>query len=133
MKTLCNALAGVCLAAFALCAQTATCNTATPAICSAPDGNGVVQIKPQAVPTSSTAVTTYDAYLHTITIANTTSGALTFTLADRQASPVSAMSAVSIAANRTYVIVFPNGYWCPGGFTVIASGSGLTWYGRWAQ
>lgn len=109
--------------------QVATCSTATIPLCTLGNSGAAVQTKPAAVPTSAGIVTTYDAYLQTITVANTTAGALTFTLADRQASPIAVLSAVSIAANSTYVIVFPVNYWCPGGFTVLASGSGLNWYG----
>jgi hypothetical protein len=117
-----------------MCAQNpATCNGSTPAICTGAQPSGNVQLKPQAVPTSTTAVTPADAYLQTVTVTNTTSGALTFTLADRQVSPVAVMTAVSIAANTTYVIAFPNLYWCPGGFTVAASGSGLNFYAAWKQ
>lgn len=106
-----------------------TCNTATIPICTQGTGAGDVQIKPQAVPTSTTVVGASDAYLKTITVTNTTAGALTFTLADRQASPIAVLSAVSVAANTTYLIVFPVPYWCPGGFTVAASGAGLNFYG----
>ena len=92
-----------------------------------------VQVKPQAVPTSAAIVASYDAYLKTITVTNTTGGALTFTLADRQASPIAVMTAVSIAANTTYILSFPSLYWCPGGFTVLASGTGLNYYASWLQ
>ena len=105
-----------------------TCGTQTIPICTPGTGNGDVQIRPQAVPTSTGVVAASDAYLKTITVTNTTSGALTFTLADRQASPIAVLSAVSIAANTTYVIVFPVPYWCPGGFTVAASSTGLVFY-----
>jgi hypothetical protein len=108
--------------------STAACNAAVPAVCSLYPPTSAFQIKPQAVPTAITAVTLYDAYLQTVTITNTTSGALTFTLADRQGTPVAVLSAISVAANTTYVVVFPSFYWCPNGFTVIASGSGLNYY-----
>jgi hypothetical protein len=111
----------------------ASCNAATIPLCSYGSMGSELQIKPRAVPTSAATVTAQDAYLRTVVISNATSGAITFTLADRQASPVSALGAVSIAANTTYVISFPDYYWCPGGFTVVASGSGLTWYGVWRQ
>lgn len=129
-----KALALALLAALPAFAQNpATCGAQTIPICTPGGGSGSVQIKPQAVPTSTGVVAASDAYLKTITVTNTTAGALTFTLADRQASPIAVMSAVSIAANTTYVIVFPALYWCPGGFTALASGSGLTMYGAWLQ
>lgn len=131
MKNLILALALIAAPAFA--ADPPTCSTATIPICTMGAPAGDVQIKPQAVPTSAGTVTTYDASLKTITVTNTTAGALTFTLADRQASPIAVLSAVSVAANTTYVIVFPNGYWCPNGFTVVASGAGLNYYGAFRQ
>ena len=115
---------------------TATCTSATPAICNLFPPSNPVQVKPQAVPTgSAVAVTSVDAYLQTVTVSNTTSGALTFSLCDRQASPICLLPAVSIAANALNVVVWagPAFYWCPAGFTVLASGSGLTWYAGWRQ
>ena len=127
-------------ALFVLCAalpafaQSASCNGATIPVCGSQTvGANDVQIKPMAVPTSLTAVATQDAYLKTVTVTNTTSGSLTFTLADRQASPVAVLAAVSIAGNTTYVIVFPSPYWCPSGFTALASGSGLNMFAAWRQ
>lgn len=130
-----RALAGLFLTASALAfAQNpSTCGTQTIPICTAPAPAGEVQIKPQAVPTSPTVVTNQDAYPKTVVVSNPTGGAITFTLADRQTSPVSLLPAVSIAANSTVVVVFPAGYWCPGGFTVAGSDVGLTWYGSWRQ
>lgn len=96
-------------------------------------GAGEVQIKPQAVPTSTTIVTTDDAYIRQVVISNPTAGAITFTLADRQASPIALFGAVSIAANTTVEVAIAYLYWCPGGFTVIASGAGLTFFASWRQ
>jgi hypothetical protein len=124
------AFAALCVPALA---QNATCNTATVPVCTQGSPSGDVQIRPQAAPTSSTVVTTYDAYLKTITLANTTAGAITFTLSDRQASPIAFLSAVSVAANTTYVVSIPTSYWCANGFTVQASGAGLIYYVAWRQ
>lgn len=130
------------LAAFALPAFVApqlraqlpaTCGTQTIPLCSAGGGSGALQIKPQAVPTSTAVVAATDAYLKTVTVANTTSGALTFSLCDRQASPVCVTSAVSIAANTSYILTWLNLYWCPNGFTVAASGTGLVFYAAFNQ
>lgn len=118
----------------AICQQNkAVCNANTTPLCDLGLPTGTVQIKPQAVPTSTTTITAFDAYLKTITVSNPTAGAITFTLSDKQASPIAILGAVSIAANTTYVIVWPELYWCPGGFTVTSSGSGLTFYGKWLQ
>lgn len=124
------------LAAFAALAygqSTPTCSSATIPLCGAGQPSGDMQVKPQAVPTSTGNVAFVDSYLKSVTVANTTAGAITFTLADRQASPIAVLSAVSIAANTTYVIVFATPYWCPGGFTVLAGGAGLNFYSAWRQ
>jgi hypothetical protein len=127
-----TAIAALRTAAFAQ-NSTPTCNAATPAVCGGAMPVSDVEIKPQAVPTSTTSVSTSDAWLKTITVTNTTSGSLTFTVADRQASPIAVLSAVSIAGNTSYVIVFPMLYWCPFGFTVVASSNGLNYFASWKQ
>jgi hypothetical protein len=96
-------------------------------------GSGDVQIKPQATPTSSTVVASTDAYLKQVTVTNTTSGALTFTLSDRQGTPVDFISAVSFPGNSVTVIPVPVPYWLPNGFTVVASGAGLNYSAAWRQ
>jgi hypothetical protein len=138
MKNL-KALTGLFLAACVLgapaFAQLNTCNTATIPICQPGTGNGDVQIKPQAVPTSTTVVSASDAFLKVITVENPTASAISFSLCDRQASPVCVAPAVSIAANTTYIISWPDLrlYWAPGGFTALASGAGLTFSGAFRQ
>jgi hypothetical protein len=93
------------------------------------------QIKGQAVAASTVVVTTGDAYLKGFTISNPTSGAISFSLCDRQSVPVCLVPAVSVAANTAYIIVWPDGrlYWAPGGFTFLASGVGLTAQGSFLQ
>ena len=95
--------------------------------------SGQVQIKPQAVPTSTTTVTISDSYMIGFTVINTTAGALTITVASREASPVALLSAVSIAANTTYVVSIPYGHWMVNGWTVTSSGAGLVYYATWKQ
>lgn len=126
-------LAGTIVAAAIAQQNPAQCNSATVPVCQNGSPSGDVQSKPIAAPTSTTTVAFSDAYLKTITLVNTSGSAITFTLADRQASPVSVLASVSIAANTTYVVTFPNLYWCPGGFTVAASASGLNFYASWRQ
>ncbi len=106
---------------------------ASPTIYQPTEGSGLVQIKPQAVPTSTTAVATSDAWLQGLTITNTSGGALTVTVASRESSPVALLEAVSIAANTTYIVSLPYGHWLPSGFTIAASGSGLNYYAKWRQ
>ncbi len=98
-----------------------------------PSTAGVMNIAPKAVPTSLTTVAAYDAMLYGVTVTNTTAGAITFTLQSRDSSPVAFLSAVSIAANTTYVIAVPFGVWMVRGFSVQASGVGLTYYAQWRQ
>ncbi len=128
------ALLALALAGTAAFAQTTpTCGSQTIPLCSAETGAGDVQVKPIAVPTSTTIVSASNAWLSTVTVSNPTSGAITFTLSDRQASPLAVLGAVSIAANTSYVVVWPAWYWCPNGFTVTSSGAGLTFYARFKQ
>lgn len=75
----------------------------------------------QVVPDSTTSVSTTDTWIFQITVANTTGSAVTFTVQDRAGSPKSLISAVSIAANTTYVMAFPEGVLMDDGFTWSAS------------
>jgi hypothetical protein len=138
MKTLLLVLFAwaACIASLAVAmrgAEPATCSGATIPVCGPGAPSGDVQTKPAAVPTSAGTVTTYDAYIKSVVIVNTTAGALTFTLADRQSSAKDVLSAVSVAANTTYVVAFPVPYWAPSGFTVVASGAGLNYWVAWRQ
>jgi|ERR1039458_1729143 hypothetical protein len=123
------------VAALPSAAQTAACNTATPPVCTMFAPSNPSQIKPQAVPTSPTAVTSKDAYISMLTFNNTSGGALVVTIVDGQASPIAVPgSGASIAAGTSYIIAFPApGYWCPGGFTVSTTSTGMTMYGAWRQ
>ena len=56
-----------------------------------------------------------------ITLANKTAGAITVTAADVRGTPLDLMTAVSIAANTTYVIALPGGLRFEGGLTLAAS------------
>ena len=123
-------LAGLlwCAAAFA------QCTTATIPTCPVSSGTNTSQVKPIAVPTSATQVGLgIDAYLQSVTVTNSSAGSLNFSLCDRQASPICAIAIAPIAAYTTYVIVWPVLYWCPSGFTVLASSSGLTFTAVYRQ
>jgi hypothetical protein len=95
------------------------------------------QVNPQAVPTSlSTVVTTTNiltggVYLDTLTVSNTTAGAVTLLVQDQQGTPVAFIPTQSIAANTTVTWVFPSGVWLPGGFSIQAGGAGLRFYASW--
>lgn len=69
---------------------------------------------------SLTDLTTSDTWVFQITIANKTAGAVTATVQDKQGSPVCALCTVSIAANTTYVIAFPEGLKFKSGLSVQA-------------
>lgn len=77
----------------------------------------------QLVPNATTSVNTTDTWIFQITVANTTGSAVTFTVQDRAGTPKSLLSAVSIAANTTYVLAFPEGVLMDDGFTWSASSS----------
>lgn len=115
-------------------AQAPSCSSATVPVCSLGSPNGDTQSKPVATPTSTTTVASSDAYLTYIELTNTTGSPISFTLADKQGSPVVSLSAVPIPANSTTIVIYQDkGRWCPGGFTIVASGAGLNFYGRWKQ
>ena len=78
-----------------------------------------------AVPAVATDLTTTDTRIWQITVANTTAGALTFTLKDRQATPRYICAAVSIAANTTYILAWPEGQFGSSGLNWSGSGAGL--------
>lgn len=82
-----------------------------------PPGYTVVSKALQTVPDSTTAVASTDTEIYQISLGNVTGSACTFTLADRAASPKTLMAAVSIAANTTYVIGWPEGVFMDEGFT----------------
>lgn len=71
----------------------------------------------QTVPDSTTALSTTDTWIFQITIVNTTGSAATITMQDRATSPKTLLAAVSIAANTTYVIAFPEGQKMKNGIT----------------
>lgn len=80
-----------------------------------------VQPDPGNMSNSLTPVTTADTWVFQITIANKTAGAVTATVQDAQGTPVCILCAVSIAANTTYVIAFPEGQKFESGLSVQAS------------
>lgn len=56
-----------------------------------------------------------------LTLTNTTAGAITVTAADVRGTPLDLLTAVSVAANSTYLISFPGGLRFEGGLTLAAS------------
>lgn len=89
------------------------------------EANKTWQILPQAVPTSAADAVVGDAYIDQLQLSNTTAGALTCTVNDKQASPLGITpGAISIAANTIYIIPL-GGRWAPGGIRWVCSGAGV--------
>lgn len=68
-----------------------------------------------------TDLTTTDTWVFQVTLVNKTAGAVTVTVHDKATSAKSLLEAVSIAANTSYVIAFPEGQFMKGGLTWSAS------------
>lgn len=79
----------------------------------------------QSVPSSPTTLTSVDSWIFQIVLANSTSGALTVTIQDKQGTPVCILCSVSLPANTTYIVPFPEGLKFESGITWSASGSGV--------
>lgn len=79
----------------------------------------------QAMPTSSTAITTTTTCILQLTVSNTSGGALTVTVSDNQGTPVNFLNAVTLNSGET------RNYPAIGKFTsgikVQASGTGITY------
>ena len=102
-------------------AQGPVCNSAAIPICSAPPLPGANYTKAGAIPTTATRVTVGDAYISQIVLSGGATG-VTVTITD--GNGIIVLNAVSLAANSTYVISFPEGYWCQGGFSIFANAAG---------
>lgn len=99
----------------------------TPTLISLPNNLVFVEIKPMAVPTSSTSACDSTIWLDSITFSNTTAGDLTVTVVDQQGSPVTALSAVTVAAH-SFTVAKLWSYRMEGGFKWTASGAGVNGY-----
>jgi len=78
-----------------------------------------------AVPSTPADLCATDAQIWQVSVCNTTAGALTFSLYDKQATPRYAVKAKSIAANDTVIYAWPEGLFLSGGITWGASNTGL--------
>lgn len=92
---------------------------------------GPFEFKWQAMPTTTTVITTRDAHLVKIKIFNTTAGAITVTFltGDGVALPLSQ----SIPANTSVSDVDTIGTLCGGGFTIAAGAVGLNYSIVWTN
>jgi hypothetical protein len=88
--------------------------------------NSSLQVLPQAIPTSAADVIVGDFYIDRLELRNTSAGALTCTVSDKQAgTPLNITpGAVSIAANTVYIFPY-DGTWAPGGVRWVCSGTGV--------
>lgn len=73
------------------------------------------------VPNSATDLATKDCTLYSVNICNTTAGAVTFTLTDKQSTPRNVFKAQSIAANTTLAVSWNEGIPMSGGLAWTAS------------
>lgn len=127
MKNLMRLIAGIFLVGMLLSIIAPLVDAASASTRFQSPGTRVLDRALQAVPSSPTALTTTDTEIYQISIGNTTAGACTFTLADRATSAKTIMGSVSIAANTTYVIAFPEGLFMSNGITWSSdTGSCLT-------
>ena len=94
---------------------------------------GPYEVYWQAVPTSLTALDTRDSHLLGYCVSNSTSGALTFTIQSKDASPLPLPLTGSIAANTAVCNNSPFGLLTKGGFSVQASGAGLYYQAVWTH
>jgi hypothetical protein len=79
----------------------------------------------QDVPTSPTDLVTKDSYLFQASFTNGTAGAISVTIADRQASAKYAMELASIPANTAVAFNWSEGIFMKGGITWSAASGGI--------
>jgi len=79
----------------------------------------------QAIPTSAADLAAKSTYLYQLSLTNTTAGALTITINDKQSTPVALFNAVSLAANSLTIVSWPMGVLMKGGINWVASGAGI--------
>jgi hypothetical protein len=77
-----------------------------------------------AVPTSLTAVSSVDSWIFQITVNNSTSGSVTFTVQDQQGTPQQLVGE-TIPANTVQIISFPSGVKMIGGIKWVAGATGV--------
>jgi len=73
--------------------------------------------------TTPATICSTDAIIYQIVVANVTGGAVTFTVTDINTAPLDLLKTVSIAANSTSVLSFPEGVLMVGGIKWLAGAS----------
>lgn len=117
MKNLMRLIAGIFLAGMLLSIIAPLVDAASASTRFQSPGTRVLDRALQTVPDTPTALSTTDTEIFQLTLGNTTASACTFTMADRATSAKTVMAAVSIAANTTYVLAFPEGLYMSNGIT----------------
>lgn len=79
----------------------------------------------QAVPKIAADLTTTTSWIWQLTFVNTTAGALTVTVADKNTVPLDLLDTVSLAANTTTIYSFPESVKMIGGINWVASDDGI--------
>jgi len=80
------------------------------------------------VPNSGTDLATKDTIVYGVHICNNTAGAVTFTLTDKQGTPLKIFNAQSIAANSSLTVNWNEGIFCTGGL-VWSAGAATSLHG----
>jgi hypothetical protein len=94
------------------------------------NNKGEWEFTPQSVPTVAADVFVGDCHILEIHLINTTSGAVTATINDKQGSPQPVIPpTVSIPGNSDMIWEF-TGRYAPGGVNWVASGAGIVGYVR---
>lgn len=73
------------------------------------------------IPNVAADLTTEDSYVFQIVLVNKTAGAVTVTIVDRATPAKTLIPTVSIAANTSYVVAYPEGVKMNGGINWVAS------------
>ena len=73
------------------------------------------------IPNVAADLTTEDSYVFQIVLVNKTAGAVTVTITDKASPAKTLIPTVSIAANTSYVIAYPEGVKMTGGINWVAS------------
>ena len=82
-------------------------------------------IGPKVIPTSATDECIVDCWIHTLHITNPTAGAITVTVQDRQAVPITLVPGEILNAGDWFSMESSSGRAFPGGFSWQATAPGL--------
>lgn len=96
-----------------------------------------LQIKPTAVPTTWTQVTSKESYVSLLHVSIPTGSGIVVSVRDGQGSPISLVPDIVTAVNQIYLIRWSIdtdlGYWALGGFSIKATAAGATFFTTFRQ